>query len=73
MEYKSLDTYEVKGRGKVFVVKNDKDRDRDKNDLIGSAVIIDGMKYLVLGVESFAVQKIAQGDKIGLLVSRILI
>lgn len=68
MEYKSLDVFEVKERGKVFIVENDKDRDRSNNDLIGSAVIIDGQNYKVVGVESFALTKIAKGDKIGLLV-----
>jgi hypothetical protein len=42
MEYKSLDIFEIKDKGKVFVVENDKDRNRDDNDLIGSEVIIDG-------------------------------
>lgn len=68
MEYKSLDTFEINGRGKVFVVENDKDRDRDKNDLLGSEVTIDGVNYKVRGVESFAIHKIRKGQKIGLLV-----
>lgn len=68
MEYKSLDTFEIKNRGRVFVVENDKDRDRDNNDLLGSEVIIDGKNYKVKGVESFAIQKIYKGQKIGLLV-----
>lgn len=68
MEYKSLDTFEIKGKGKVFVVENDKDRNRDNNDLVGSEVIIDGQKYNVKGIESHAIQKIAKGQKIGLLV-----
>jgi hypothetical protein len=68
MEYKSLDTFEIKGRGKVFIVENDKDRDRDNNDLLGSEVIIDGQKYNVKSIESFAILKIAKGQKIGLLV-----
>jgi hypothetical protein len=68
IQYKSLDTFEIKGIGKIFVVENDKDRNRDNNDLFGSKVIIDGQKYKVKGIESFAIQKIAKGDKIGLLV-----
>lgn len=67
MEYKSLDTYELKGRGKIFIVENDKDRDTSNNDLIGSKVIIDGQQYTVKGVESFTLQKINKGQKIGLL------
>lgn len=68
MEYKSLETFEIKNRGRVFVVENDKDRDRDNNDLLGSEVIIDGKNYKVKGVESFVIQKIYKGQKIGLLV-----
>jgi hypothetical protein len=68
MEYKSLDIFEIKDKGKVFVVENDKDRNRDDNDLIGSEVIIDGENYKVRGVESFAIPIIAKGQKIGLLV-----
>lgn len=67
MEYKSLDTFLIKGRGRVFVVENDKDR--DNNDLLGSEVTIDGVNYKVCGVESFAMQKIAKGVRIGLLVN----
>lgn len=68
MEYKSLDTFEIKGRGKVFVVENEKDRIRDDNDLLGSEVVIDGQPYVVKGVESFPIHKIIKGQKIGLLV-----
>jgi hypothetical protein len=68
MEYKSIDTYEIKGRGKVFIVVNDKERDRDNNDLVGSNVIIDGENYIVKGVESYAIPKISKGQLIGLLI-----
>ena len=68
MEYKSLDTYEIKGRGRVFIVENDKNRVRDKNDLVGSEVIIDETNYKVKGVESFLLPIIKKGQKIGLLV-----
>ncbi len=68
MEYKSVGQYEIKGRGTVFVVENDKDRQRDKNDLLGSDVIIDGANYKVKGIESHAVPMIYKGQKIGLLV-----
>lgn len=71
MEYKSISTYEIKDRGKVFIVENDKDRDRDNNGLLGSEVIIDGNKYKVLGVESLPMKTITKGQTIGLLVTNI--
>ena len=68
MEYKSLDSYELKERGTVYIVENEVDRSRDKNDLIGSEVFIDGVKHKIKGVESFLLSTIRKGDKIGLLV-----
>lgn len=68
MKYKSLDNYKIKGRGTVYIVKNEINRNRDNNDLVGSDVFIDGVKYKVKGVESFAVPMIRKGDTIGLLV-----
>lgn len=68
MEYKSLDKFEIKSRGTVFVVINEKTRARDNNDLLGSEVTIDGQQYVVKGVESFAKAMIQKGDKIGLCV-----
>ena len=68
MKYKSLDNYKIKGRGTVYIVKNEINRNRDNNDLVGSDVFIDGVKYKVKGVESFAEPMIRKGDTIGLLV-----
>lgn len=68
MKYKSLGEYELKGRGRVYIVENEVERDRDNNDLINSEVLIDGVKYKVKGVESFLMPIIRKGDNIGLLV-----
>ena len=70
MEYKSLNKYELKGRGTVYVVENDKCRDNfgDKDGLIGSIVAIDGKEFIVKAVEAFATPTIIKGDNIGLLV-----
>ena len=68
MEYKSLDKYELKGRGTVYIVENEIERDRCSNNLIGIEVLIDGVKYKVKGVESFLIPTIRKGYKIGLLV-----
>lgn len=69
MEFKSESEHYITGRGKVFVVKNDRDRNRDDNDLVGKVVIIDGKSYKVNGVESFALPTIKKDALIGLLVS----
>lgn len=68
MEYTSLRTFEIKGRGKGFVVSNEKNRDRDENDLLGKEVVIDGKKYKVKGIESFALPWIRKGQEIGIFV-----
>jgi hypothetical protein len=70
MKYKSLDEYELKGRGVVFMVENDKHRSNHggKDGLIGSVVNINGKDYTVRAVEAFAKIDISKGDKIGLLV-----
>ncbi len=69
MNYISLDKYCVKHRGTVFIVKNEKERNRSNNDLLGSVVTIDGIKHKVRGVESFAkATPIGIGENIGLLV-----
>ena len=40
MEYKSLDKYELKGRGTVYIVENEIERDRCSNNLIGIEVLL---------------------------------
>lgn len=68
LQYTSLSTYNIKGRGKVFVVENHKTMDNPALELIGTDVIIDGEKYNVKSVEAFAIMRILEGQKIGLLV-----
>lgn len=68
MNYKSLDSFEVKDRGTVYIVENDKDRDRNHMGLVGTIVFIDTMPHTVLGVDAFTLPKILKGEKIGLLV-----
>lgn len=66
MKYKSLDEVEIEGRGKLFIVENEKDR--TTKDLIGKEVLIDDKRYKVKGVETFFKTMIIRGEKIGLLV-----
>lgn len=65
IQYNSISQHEIEGRGKVFVVENEKDRTQGKNELVGQTVLIDGKEYYVIGVEYFTLR---QGYKIGLLV-----
>lgn len=67
-EYKSIDSFEIKEHGTVFMVMNDEDRTRDNNDLINTEVIINDVVYKVKGVDSFAIKNIKKGNPIGLLV-----
>jgi len=66
--YSAIDWYEIKGRGKVASVINDQEFERDTRHLWGEEVLIDGLPYIVRGVESYALQTIRVGAPIGLLV-----
>ncbi len=70
-KYKSLDSFEIQGRGKVFIVESDEDTEPEK--LLGHMIIIDDNLYTIKGVEHHAVPnpKIYKGDKVGLLVKSI--
>jgi len=68
MEYKSLASFEITGRGTVFIVKNDKDRE-GFGDLIGKEAVIDKVKYIIKGVELRMHSRThREGEQIGLLV-----
>jgi len=64
-EYKSEDTFDIIGRGKVFTMR---DVYTEYTPKIGEEVIIDGTKYVVKGIEKF--YKMIPGAKqnIGILV-----
>lgn len=67
-EYKSTGTFNIVGRGTVLTVNSIREINKDEETLINTIVKIDGLKYKILGVESYAVFKIFKGDPIGLLV-----
>lgn len=72
LEFKSLNEFHIKGRGKVFSVSNDRDRDfNDFSDIIGEKVKIDGKIYYACGVEKYAIPTISKGLPIGILVKEI--
>lgn len=62
---------ELRGRGMVAAVTLDRDWQRD---LLGKSrcVEIDGKRYEVLAAESFAIQDLKKGMKVGLLVRPLL-
>jgi len=60
--YKSIDEFNIIGRGKVFATES-----IDEGEgLLNSVVLIDGGEYFVRGVESMG--KIKEGSPIGILV-----
>lgn len=69
-EYKSLDQLQIKGRGIVYIVeyKGETIYKSKGNSLIGSKVKIDTDEFTIKGVESYAIETISDGQKIGLLV-----
>ena len=67
-EYKSLERFEITGKGLVFVVESEIERSRHAGDIMGRPVQIDGGIYIVKGVESTCADRIMKGDRIGLLV-----
>lgn len=69
-EYKSLDQFELKGRGKVYIVeyKGETIHKSKGNPLVGSKVKIDGNEFMIKGIESYGIETISDGQKIGLLI-----
>lgn len=73
MKYVSKESFEIKGRGTVFIVENEKDR-LDFDDLVGEKVVIDGKKFKCLGVEAYATARpVRAGVRIGILVGLLLL
>lgn len=65
--FKSIASYTVAGK-KIFAVANDINRDPKNFDDLYPAVEIDGVKYKVGGVESFAMNHCPAGAPIGIMV-----
>ena len=66
-EYKSLDSFEINGRGTVYVINAPMEFDRNNCPLIGKTIIMDGEKREVKAIESYCIPTISKGTKIGLL------
>lgn len=74
MKYESKECFSLKGRGKVYIVENEKGRAwHDFDDLIGNEVEINGELKQVIGVEKYAKHYISEGEPIGLLVEETMI
>lgn len=68
LKFHAEDWFEIAGRGRVASVRNPQRYDREACPYIGQVVEIDGERFTVLGVESFAISPIREGAPIGLLV-----
>lgn len=70
LELHAEDSYEIRGRGRVYAVRSPVEFDRDKAlETFGPEVVIDGVTHRVKGVESHCVPVIRKGSPIGILVS----
>ena len=69
-KFTSEGSFEIEGRGKVFVVSNDVDREGEFSDFYPQ-VEIDGKVYKVRGIERQAILSQRKGCKLGILVSEI--
>ncbi len=68
LEYQSISSHTIIGRGQVFVVINDKDRNSENTGLIGETVKIDGESYSIRGVEYQGYKGLRKGAQIALVV-----
>jgi len=69
ISFASTEWHHIKSRGWVAMTVCDRERPRDNTGLTGKAVLIDGEKYTVRGVERRLPEwPIAKGEPIGLLV-----
>lgn len=65
----SIDSFEIKNRGTVFVVESP--IDYKKHNIFMGKQKINGKEYTVIGVEDFLLTETSKGTKIGLLVENI--
>ncbi len=52
-EFKSIDEFNIIGRGKVLLIPSDRERlnSSDTKDLLGQIVLIDSKEYIITGIE----------------------
>lgn len=70
MTYKSLDQFNIVGRGTVYIVeyKGETIYKSKNNPLIGSKIKINNIEFTIKAVESYCIETISDGQMIGLLV-----
>jgi hypothetical protein len=67
-EFKSLSHYFAEGRGDIYIVENNRERD-NFNDFFDGPIVIDGNEYEVRGIERFChMPPFREGERIGILV-----
>ena len=65
--FTSTNKHHLYGTKYVYFVTNYVDRKND-NSMVGTKAMINGKKYLVEGVETFALVNIQRGQRIGILI-----
>lgn len=68
--FTSLEWSTLPGRGDVAVVVLDRNYQRSQMLKDLAKVLIDGLEYEVIGIESFAIESQRKGLKVGLLVEK---
>ncbi len=71
-EFTSDEKYEIKDRGTVFVIRNPRayEREMNPNPFMGKDVLINGVAYIVKGIETHCVSPVREGSRVGLLVEK---
>lgn len=72
-EFIEIDRFQISGRGTVITTKTPCEFPRDWKGLMGEVVLVDGKKYRVAGIETYAihVQTWRKGTNIGLLIREV--
>lgn len=68
-EFISTEKYHIEDRGDVYMVLAPHEYKRDECPFLGKEVLINGIKFLVIAVESYAISPTRKGSRIGLLVT----
>ncbi len=73
LEFKSLTEFEIKDRGLVKVIPNNRDREtsKDTEDLLGQIILIDNQEYTIIGIEFMGYHGWNVNDPMGCLVKPI--
>lgn len=74
-QVKSLDRYEIKGRGTIFIIESPvtaKRTDADMRNAVGERIVIDGVEYFVKGFNMYLpATPISIGEHVAILTTKI--